>query len=945
MNKLLRFFGLIGFLLTTWNAVGQGWEKTYNPLDTNLFTTSVVITPDLGYAMLGRNDDNFNYLFLKTDEDGNMEWFEHFDTSGHIAKALLHTQDGNLTAIGNHSTSGVFLHKMTPSGVEIWKKWITGISFTTLIQDFKEDTNGDLIYVGGSRLKTNSLGDVLWGQADLNGGLGDDNRVCVASDGNYVSTGYRFFVVGSEHKMILTKFDKDGMIIWDHFYDFTPDPAQFEIGVDVIQAADGGFLICGQASFPGVPSPRKDILILKTDENGVEEWHQLFNFTDGDLANKLIELSNGNILVTGNILLPDGTTDLVYLILDPNGNLILFKNFGGGGDDIGYDIKATADGGAIIAGSNGEVGAGGLLDMYLIKIDSLGNAFTVFLNGQLFLDDNQNCVNDDAAVDYLEGWMVQALGDETFYDFTDSDGNYSMEVDTGSYNVKIFPPNGYWDVCPEDSAIYMPNFYDTLTIDFGAQAMIDCPYLTVDVGAPFLRWAGISTYYVNYCNSGTTLAEDAMLDLTLDDDFIFLNSSIPPTSQNGQTLIYDLGDVAIGQCEQFTLKVKLDTSTTVVGQTHCIEAHITPDSLCFPPNVNWDGSSIEVSAECLGDSIIFTITNVGWGNMAAPLEYIVIEDEIILMIAPFDLNAGQSITNSFAASGSTLRLEAEQAEGHPGNSQPSVTVEGCGGNGSFSIGYVLQYPNDDADPFLEIDCRESVASFDPNDKQAFPRGYDMEHFIEANTDIEYLIRFQNTGTDTAFLVVIRDELSPWLDITTVRPGVSSHSYEFQIQNERELVFTFQNILLPDSIVNEPASHGFVKFQVSQMLDNPLETMIENEASIFFDFNEPVLTNKTFHQIGEAFILISDVESPTIPAVTLNVFPNPFSQTAQFEMKNYTYERILSLDVFDVTGKLVRQESFTSPSFIFDRQNLMEGLYFFRISGENGLILSGKMVVQ
>ncbi|MCB0556652.1 MAG: hypothetical protein KDD02_24110, partial [Phaeodactylibacter sp.] len=63
-----------------------------------------------------------------------------------------------------------------------------------------------------------------------------------------------------------------------------------------------------------------------------------------------------------------------------------------------------------------------------------------------------------------------------------------------------------------------------------------------------------------------------------------------------------------------------------------------------------------------------------------------------------------------------------------------------------------------------------------NDKQGFPRGYGDEHYIYPGTDLEYLVRFQNTGNDTAFLVVIRDTLSEFLDIATVRPGAASHPY-------------------------------------------------------------------------------------------------------------------------------------------------------------------------
>ena len=68
-------------------------------------------------------------------------------------------------------------------------------------------------------------------------------------------------------------------------------------------------------------------------------------------------------------------------------------------------------------------------------------------------------------------------------------------------------------------------------------------------------------------------------------------------------------------------------------------------------------------------------------------------------------------------------------------------------------------------------------------KWAFPLGFGDENYIYRGQDIEYLIRFQNTGTDTAFFVTIRDTLSDFLDITTVRPGASSHNYNFTVSEE------------------------------------------------------------------------------------------------------------------------------------------------------------------
>ncbi|PIX33224.1 MAG: T9SS C-terminal target domain-containing protein, partial [Bacteroidetes bacterium CG_4_8_14_3_um_filter_31_14] len=72
----------------------------------------------------------------------------------------------------------------------------------------------------------------------------------------------------------------------------------------------------------------------------------------------------------------------------------------------------------------------------------------------------------------------------------------------------------------------------------------------------------------------------------------------------------------------------------------------------------------------------------------------------------------------------------------------------------------------------------------PNDKTGYPTGVTTEHYIMPNQQLQYVIRFQNTGTDTAFTVVVRDTLNMNLDIFSVVPGVASHSYNFQMYGPR-----------------------------------------------------------------------------------------------------------------------------------------------------------------
>ncbi|MBK8722817.1 MAG: T9SS type A sorting domain-containing protein [Saprospiraceae bacterium] len=483
-------------------------------------------------------------------------------------------------------------------------------------------------------------------------------------------------------------------------------------------------------------------------------------------------------------------------------------------------------------------------------------------------------------------------------------------------------------------------YFDTVKIDIGLQTIVECPYLEVDISTPILRRCFNNTYSVHYCNQGTAVAKDAYVEVKLDKWLKYVSSTRPLSSQLGNILRYDLGDIPISDCGDFQIVTYLDCDSTLLGQTHCTEAHIFPDSLCLPTN-GWDGSRIRVSGQCLGDSIQFEIKNASNSPMLQQSEYIVVEDEIIMMQKPFQLGANESLRFNMPVFGRTYRLEAAQSVGHPGSSKPSVTIENCG-VGPVSLGFVNQFHQDDADPFIDIDCQQNRGSYDPNDKQGFPTGYGKSHFVEQNQQIEYLIRFQNTGTDTAFTVRIHDTLSTHLDPTSFVGGASSHPYSYRIFDNGIIEFLFSAIALPDSNINKSGSIGFVKFTIAQRKDLPLGTEIKNRAAIYFDYNSPILTNTTIHTIGKNFITITEI--PEINTSNLRIYPNPFSQETVIEWEgNNIDEKVFEL--YDLQGRQLRKEKFTDNRLNFKRNQLQNGLYFFKITDKNGILTQGKMVVD
>jgi len=149
-----------------------------------------------------------------------------------------------------------------------------------------------------------------------------------------------------------------------------------------------------------------------------------------------------------------------------------------------------------------------------------------------------------------------------------------------------------------------------------------------------------------------------------------------------------------------------------------------------------------------------------------------------------------------------------------------------------------------------ISCTDSVqtrivGSFDPNDIQATESLTTVQ--VAQGKQIKYIIRFENTGTDTAFKVIITDQLSNLLNKNSIELIGSSHPCKISVKSSI-FTFTFSNINLPDSNKSKLMSHGYVAFNIKPISTVTPGTIISNSASIYFDYNKPVLTNNAITKI-------------------------------------------------------------------------------------------------
>jgi uncharacterized repeat protein (TIGR01451 family) len=227
-----------------------------------------------------------------------------------------------------------------------------------------------------------------------------------------------------------------------------------------------------------------------------------------------------------------------------------------------------------------------------------------------------------------------------------------------------------------------------------------------------------------------------------------------------------------------------------------------------------------------------------------------------------------------------------------------------------------------------------------------PQGLSAQHFTNKNQTLEYRIDFQNTGTDTAFKVVIVDTLSSWLDINTFEPLVYSHACMPQIEGKSTLKFIFDPIALPDSNASEPNSHGYVTFKIKPKSNTPKGTIINNLVDIYFDANEAVRTNSVFNMIYDTvFInLRTAILDPNIIQENVLVFPNPTMGAffIKFDMAPKNADVMLT----DMLGKTVKELHKINTNVLqINADGLMKGTYLIQIYEENRLIGRSKIIIQ
>ncbi len=224
-----------------------------------------------------------------------------------------------------------------------------------------------------------------------------------------------------------------------------------------------------------------------------------------------------------------------------------------------------------------------------------------------------------------------------------------------------------------------------------------------------------------------------------------------------------------------------------------------------------------------------------------------------------------------------------------------------------------------------------TGSYDPNDKQVEPRGESRGGNVDISQEwFTYKIRFQNTGTDTAFFVTIRDTIDDDFQIGSLDILDASHPYFATFTESRGVEFRFDNILLPDSSTDLEGSQGYIRYRIKRRDDVGIGTQFTNRAAIYFDFNAPIITNTTVNTLVQQTTGVRDIYFSD-----LRIFPNPAKEVLYIQAEN---EPISRLELTDLRGRVLLREDAHSLTHALKLNSLPQGLYLLKLYREDQVLV-------
>lgn len=715
-----------------------------------------------------------------------------------------------------------------------------GHSFSNISGDKTENCQGGADYWV---IKLNSIGNIQW-QNTIGGSDWEYlNSIMQTADGGYICGGWSNSNISGDktensqgnYDYWVIKLDALGNIQWQN----TIGGSGNDYLLSISQTFDGGY-ICGGSSQSNISGDKiensqgvTDYWVIKLDANGNIQWQNTIGGSSHDHLRSINQTSDGGYILGGlsdsnisgdKIENSQGVEDYWVIKLDSLGNIQWQNTIGGNYNDNLFSISQTVDGGYICGGYSASNISGdktensqGVFDYWVIKLDGGGNIIwqnTIGGDSDDFLESiaqtldgeyicggrSQSNISGDKIENSQGGydyWVLKldALGNILWQNTiggSNSDELYSISpISDGEYicggysfsNIsgdKTENVQGYWD-------FWVVKLIDNNNLNTG-KVYLDLN--SNNIHEPMEPT--LSHQLVNEISSGRFSFSEQNGNYSVS-VFDTGNFSVSPSP------VVNYTPVPVSHSAYFSAMNQIDSLNDFAfqpnGAINDLQVTINPLSPFRPGfNVYYNIHYKNVGTVSLPATIIFyPDTNLTFVS-ANPLPTSVTLDSVVWNIPainPFDV--GNILV--------TVNVDASTPIGIWINSQAGV--EPISG---------------DANPLDNIASWrvEATGSYDPNDILVSREAvYNYE--LSSPPFLEYIVRFQNTGTDTAFTVKIKNPLPVNSQLNTIEFINSSHPVQLNYNNDEQVLwFEFNNILLPDSNTNELLSHGFVRYRINFM---------------------------------------------------------------------------------------------------------------------------------
>jgi hypothetical protein len=202
------------------------------------------------------------------------------------------------------------------------------------------------------------------------GGNNTAGKLLMTDDGGFLLTGSYIDTTTNNEDILLVKYDAAMSQEWESLIGTEDNNEQ---GISVCKALTG-YIVAGNTdaedAVNGNPEGKSDILLVKVNDAGQEEWIKNHGGTGDDFTGEVMLINGGFVVVgtTESFYEPDQSAFNIILIKTNNsGNETDKMTYGGSNNDYGNSVIRCPEG-YLIVGSVENI-SGGNSDAYVIKVD------------------------------------------------------------------------------------------------------------------------------------------------------------------------------------------------------------------------------------------------------------------------------------------------------------------------------------------------------------------------------------------------------------------------------------------------------------------------------------------------------------------------------------------------------------------------------------------------